>query len=132
MGELSVRLARPRVETAPPAAVVTSGPPSAHAATSPAAPAPARDVTPFGAPAPGMHFVNAPLTGVWYASPSPEARPYLQVGSEVAEGQVIGLIEAMKLFNEIKCDRSGRVIRILVEKGNLVKRKQTILEYDPR
>ena len=79
-----------------------------------------------------MRFVAAPLTGVWYAAPSPGARPYLQEGGEVSIGQVVGLIEAMKLFNEIKSDVAGKVNRILVESGALVKRQQPLLEVDPR
>jgi acetyl-CoA carboxylase biotin carboxyl carrier protein len=79
-----------------------------------------------------MRFVHAPLTGVWYAAPSPGARPYVSEGDQVASGQVLGLIEAMKLFNEIKSDASGTVTRILVESGTLVKRRQPILEIDPR
>ena len=69
---------------------------------------PTDGLTPFGEPAPGMRFVSAPLTGVWYPAPSPGARPYVNEGDEIASGQVVGLIEAMKLFNEIKSDASGR------------------------
>ena len=136
-GELTVRLARPR-PVADPAALggPVSAPPvpgSGGAAVRGGVPAAAPpEGSPFGSPAPGMHFVVAPLTGVWYSAPSPGARPYLEVGSEVAAGQVIGLIEAMKLFNEIKADATGRVNRILVENGKLVKRQQPILEIDPR
>ena len=79
-----------------------------------------------------MRFVTAPLTGVWYSAPSPGARPYVSEGSEIATGQVIGLIEAMKLFNEIKTDTAGIVSRLLVESGTLVKRQQPVLEIDPR
>ena len=57
--------------------------------------------------------VNAPLTGIFYAAPSPGAAPLVSVGSIVAVGQPIGLIEAMKLFNEIKSDKAGRVVRII-------------------
>ena len=126
VGELRVRLARPRVELAAPA-----GP-----AASPAAPAPVPassgdGLTPFGEPAPGMRHVTAPLTGVWYASPSPGARAYVAEGDEVTSGQVVGLIEAMKLFNEIKSDVSGTVTRALVESGTLVKRKQPLIEVNP-
>ena len=85
-----------------------------------------------GEPAPGMRFVTAPLTGVWYGAPSPGARPYLQVGDEIGAGAVVGLIEAMKLFNEIKSDVAGKVVRVLVEPGTLVKRQQPIVEIDPR
>jgi biotin carboxyl carrier protein len=79
-----------------------------------------------------MRFVTAPLTGVWYSAPSPGARAYLQEGDEIGVGSVIGLIEAMKLFNEIKSDVGGRVTRTLVETGTLVKRQQPLLEVDPR
>ena len=82
--------------------------------------------------APAVMTVKAPLTGLFYASPSPGAAPYLRVGGEVAVGQVIGLIEAMKLFNEIKSDLSGRVARIVADNGALVKAKQPLLEVDPQ
>ena len=124
VGDLRVRLARP-VAAASPA-------PAAAPTATPVAPPATDGATPFGEPAPGMRFVNAPLTGMWYAAPSPGARPYVAEGDEVASGQVLGLIEAMKLFNEIKSDASGTVTRILVESGTLVKRKQPILEIDPR
>lgn len=127
IGELHVRLAKPPTLTAPQPPVVPTAPPAT------AAPVPGGDgLTPFGEPAPGMRFVSAPLTGVWYPSPSPGARVYVNEGDEVAAGQVVGLIEAMKLFNEIKSDVSGRITRVLVENGTLVKRKQPLLEVDPR
>ena len=75
--------------------------------------------------------MTAPLTGVWYAAPSPGARPYMTEGGEVSVGQVVGLIEAMKLFNEIKSDTAGKVTRLLVDSGTLVKRQQPVLEVDP-
>ena len=126
VGDLHVRLAKPRAATvAAPAAA--DAPPAA----APSAP-PTDGLTPFGEPAPGMRFVSAPLTGVWYPAPSPGARPYINDGDEIGVGQVVGLIEAMKLFNEIKSDASGRITRILVENGTLVKRKQPLLEVDPR
>jgi biotin carboxyl carrier protein len=79
-----------------------------------------------------MRFVSAPLTGVWYSAPSPGARPYVHEGDEIGVGSVIGLIEAMKLFNEIKSDVGGRVTRAMIETGTLVKRQQPLLEVDPR
>ncbi|MFN2484836.1 MAG: acetyl-CoA carboxylase biotin carboxyl carrier protein subunit [Candidatus Limnocylindria bacterium] len=123
---LSVRLARPR--PVPAAAPELGRTPTDAPIGTPESAA----VTPFGSPMPGMRFVSAPLTGVWYTAPSPESRPYVQVGSQVATGQVIGLIEAMKLFNEIKADVSGTVTRVLIENGTLVKRQQPVLEIDPR
>ncbi|HEY7331978.1 MAG TPA: biotin/lipoyl-containing protein [Candidatus Limnocylindria bacterium] len=123
-GELLVRLARPRAVTvAAPAAAIAETPVPTETAPAPG--------SPYGEPAPGMRFVSAPLTGVWYAAPSPGARPYISDGAEIGAGTVIGLIEAMKLFNEIKSDTAGRVTRILVESGTLVKRQQPLIEVDP-
>ena len=75
--------------------------------------------------------VKAPLTGIFYASPAPGSAPYVAVGGEVAVGQIIGLIEAMKLFNEIKSDLAGRVVRVVAESGTLVKAKQPLIEVEP-
>jgi len=124
VGELVVRLTRPR-----PAA---AGSPPPVAPPSSPAPAAGPPLTPYGEPAPGMRFVTAPLTGVWYAAPSPGARNYVQEGDEIGAGAVVGLIEAMKLFNEIKSDIAGKVVRVLVERGTLVKRQQPLVEIDPR
>jgi acetyl-CoA carboxylase biotin carboxyl carrier protein len=80
---------------------------------------------------PSVPSIKAPLTGIFYASPAPGTAPYVQVGGEVAVGQVIGLIEAMKLFNEIKSDLAGRVVRVVPESGALVKAKQPLIEVEP-
>ena len=82
-------------------------------------------------PAPARPSVKAPLTGIFYGSPSPGSAPYVRVGGEVAVGQVIGLIEAMKLFNEIKSDLAGRVVKICAESGKLVKTKGPLIEVEP-
>ena len=91
-------------------------------------PAPAATAS---AAAPSGPVVNAPLTGIFYAAPSPGAAPLVSVGSIVAVGQPIGLIEAMKLFNEIKSDKAGRVVRIIAQDGLLVKAKTPIIELEP-
>jgi len=83
------------------------------------------------AAAPSGPVVNAPLTGIFYAAPSPGAPAFISVGSIVAVGQPIGLIEAMKLFNEIKSDKAGRVVRIIAQDGLLVKAKTPIIEVEP-
>jgi acetyl-CoA carboxylase biotin carboxyl carrier protein len=98
----------------------SEGPTAAAAREGPAEPA-----------EPAQHAVLAPLTGIFYGSPSPEAAPYVEVGGEIHVGQVIGLIEAMKLFNEIKSDLDGRVIRIAAETGTLVRAKQPLVEVEP-
>ena len=91
-----------------------------------AAAQPSAEATPHERPA-----VRAPLTGIWYGSPAPGSAPYVTLGGEVAVGQVIGLIEAMKLFNEIKSDLAGRVVRIHAENGKLVRAKQPLIEVQP-
>ena len=73
----------------------------------------------------------APLTGIFYGAPSPGATAYVAVGDHVSVGQIIGLIEAMKLFNEIKSDLAGRVVRICADNGQLVKAKQPLIEVEP-
>jgi acetyl-CoA carboxylase biotin carboxyl carrier protein len=83
-----------------------------------------------GAPAPAKPSVKAPLTGIYYGAPSPGATAYVSVGDHVQAGQIIGLIEAMKLFNEIKSDLSGRVTRVCAENGQLVKAKQPLIEVE--
>ena len=109
------------------APVAAAAPPAAAAPTPGAAEAPGQ-AAPAG---PSRPSVKAPLTGIWYAAPSVGTAPYVNVGGEVAAGQVIGLIEAMKLFNEIKSDLSGRVVKIHAENGKLVKARQPLIEVDP-
>jgi len=86
---------------------------------------------PREAPLPAKPSVKAPLTGIWYGSPAPGSAPYVAAGGEVNVGQVIGLIEAMKLFNEIKSDMAGRVVKVHAEDGKLVKAKQPLIEVEP-
>ena len=104
----------------------------AGAATADGSAAPATVAAPAAdAAAPARPAVMAPLTGIWYASPAPGSAPYVNLGGEVAVGQIIGLIEAMKLFNEIKSDKAGRVVKINAESGKLVRAKQPLIEVDP-
>jgi acetyl-CoA carboxylase biotin carboxyl carrier protein len=122
-GETGLILRKPTAiaaAVAPAAAAVATGP-AEGAGASPAT----TDV------APSRPSVRAPLTGIFYASPSPGSPPYVQVGGEVAVGQIVGLIEAMKLFNEIKSDIAGRVLRVVAESGQLVKAKQPLIEVEP-
>ena len=102
-----------------------------------AGPAPVAEALPGGGTAGSAaspthaHAVLAPLTGIFYAAPTPEAPPFVNVGVEVVVGQVIGLIEAMKLFNEIKSDLAGRVVKVHAEDGKLVKAKHPLIEVEP-
>lgn len=100
------------VRREPAAAAVPA--PVAHA---PAAPA-ANESSP-AAPA-NVKKIVAPLTGVFYRSPSPDAESYVQIGDRVESGDVICILEAMKLFNEIQSDYSGTIARIVPGNGELV------------
>jgi acetyl-CoA carboxylase biotin carboxyl carrier protein len=136
--ELEVEAGRTTVVLRKPAAVATLVAPAASAPIAeppPAAPTAAPGETGRGAAsgggAPARPSVKAPLTGIWYASPTPGSAPFVEVGRELAIGQVVGLIEAMKLFNEIKSDIAGRVVRVVPDSGTLVKAKQPLIEVDP-
>ena len=72
------------------------------------------DAAPAGVP------ITSPMTGIYYSAPSPGSPPFVQVGDEITAGQVIGLIEAMKVFNEVPSPTSGTVSRTVVESGQLV------------
>jgi acetyl-CoA carboxylase biotin carboxyl carrier protein len=123
---------RKPVAVAPPAMAVAAAGPAAPAGGGSAPAGGGSDAAGPTAPAaPSRPSVKAPLTGIWYAAPSVGTAPYVSVGGEVAAGQVIGLIEAMKLFNEIKSDLSGRVVKIHAENGKLVKARQPLIEVDP-
>ncbi|HET7412700.1 MAG TPA: acetyl-CoA carboxylase biotin carboxyl carrier protein [Pararhizobium sp.] len=102
-------------------------PHSVHAALAPPAPAPAAQAAPPAAeakpeerPAPSKNAVNAPMVGTAYLSPAPGARPFVEVGSTVKEGQTILIIEAMKTMNQIPSPRAGKIVDILVEDGQPV------------
>ena len=72
------------------------------------------------------HVVKAPMVGTFYRSPSPDAKPFVEVGQAVKEGQTICIIEAMKLMNEIEADASGTVKAVLVESGQPVEYGQPL------
>jgi len=102
------------------------------ASTAPAPAKPGVTVTGPDQPAPSdLPTVNAPLTGVFYRSPTPQAPPFVQIGAIVNKGDVIALIEAMKLFNEIRSTAGGKVKRIFAENGQLVRAHQPLLELEP-
>jgi acetyl-CoA carboxylase biotin carboxyl carrier protein len=113
-----------------PVVIPAVGETTAPAGAGPTTTASAAGTPPSPAPA-ARPSVRAPLTGIYYGAPSPGATPYVAVGDHVAVGQIIGLIEAMKLFNEIKSDLAGRVVRICADNGALVKAKQPLIEVEP-
>ena len=105
------------VTIAPGAFVAAPAPlPGAASAPSPVAPA-AVPPTPAG---PAPHVVNSPIVGTFYAAPSPDADPFVRVGDRVRKGQVLCIVEAMKLMNEIESDVDGEVVEIHPKNGQPV------------
>jgi acetyl-CoA carboxylase biotin carboxyl carrier protein len=74
--------------------------------------------------------MKAPLTGIYYASPSPEAAPFINIGDTVTVGQTIALIEAMKVFNEIPSEVAGRIVAIKAASGNVVKKGDVLFQVE--
>ena len=85
------------------------------------APSPSATVPPpLAEPESDLHIVKSPLVGTYYGSPSPGAAPFVSPGDHVEKGQVICIVEAMKLMNEIEADASGEIVRCLVTNGQPV------------
>jgi acetyl-CoA carboxylase biotin carboxyl carrier protein len=122
-GEGKVRIVKsqPQYTMAMPQQMMQQAP----AATAPPAAAPAAE-TPAAAPVDAGHKVTSPMVGTFYRAPSPGASNFVEIGSTVKEGQTICIIEAMKLLNEIECDKSGVVKAILVENGQPVEFGQAL------
>jgi acetyl-CoA carboxylase biotin carboxyl carrier protein len=94
-----------------------------------AVPPPARAATPVAGA--NDKKVTAPIVGVYYSAPAPGAEPFVEVGSRVEVGQVVCILEAMKLMNEITTDFAGTVRRILPENGALVSLGEEMLWIEP-
>lgn len=97
-----------------------------------ATPAAAGAPVPAGGPAaaPGMLPVVAPLVGVFYRATSPGTKPFVEVGDTVERGQTVGIVEAMKVMNEVTSDYRGTVVEILVENGEAVQYEQSLMLLD--
>jgi len=114
------------ISVVPAAAAATLS--ASAAPEAPRAPPPATPAAAAVEPPPGQegHVVKAPMVGTFYRSPSPDAKPFVEVGQTVKEGQTICIIEAMKLMNEIETDAAGVVKAILVENGQPVEYGQPL------
>jgi acetyl-CoA carboxylase biotin carboxyl carrier protein len=118
--------AAPITPSVSPAPMVAAAPPSA----APAAAAPVSSSPALAAEKPG-HGVTSPFVGTFYRTPAPDQPSFVEVGSVVKRGQVLCIIEAMKLMNEIEADVAGRVAEILVENGQPVEFGQTLFRIEP-
>lgn len=76
-------------------------------------------------------LVAAPLTGVYYSSPSPASPPFVNLGDMIHVGQVVALVEAMKVFNEIQSEVAGRVIAMVAKSGDVVQKGEAMLKVEP-
>ena len=118
---------------APAASPAVAAAPAPQAALAPAAAAqPA--TTPAATPAAAngnYQTIKAPMIGTFYRSSSPENPPFVNVGDEVKKGQVICIIEAMKLFNEIEAEVSGKIVKVMVDNASPVEYDQPLFMIDP-
>ncbi len=120
-GEESVRISRQGTAYSAPAMPATPFPASAPA---PAPEAPAESEAPKAL---SGHPITAPMVGTFYRSPAPDASPFVEVGQSVKEGDVLCIIEAMKMMNQITADRAGTVKAIEAENGDPVEFGQTLI-----
>jgi len=115
------------VQIVPVAAPAVAAPAAVAAVAAAPAPAAAAAPAPVEAPAaPAGHAVKSPMVGTFYRSASPGAKAFVEVGSEIKEGDPICIIEAMKIMNEIEADKSGVVKQILCENGQAVEYGQPL------
>lgn len=107
---------------------VTVAAPAQQTVVAAPAPAPAKEEQSPEAPAPVVEGkpVTSPMVGVFYAAASPDSEPYVTVGSKVHKGDVLCLIEAMKLMNEVTAEQSGEIVSICVENGQVVEYGQPL------
>lgn len=114
------------VTQAPAAAPIMMAAPQAAPVAPPAAPA-----VPTPAAASNYITVKSPMIGTFYRSSGPDVPSFVEVGDSVAEGKVVCIIEAMKLFNEIESEVSGRIVKVLVENATPVEYDQPLFLVDP-
>jgi acetyl-CoA carboxylase biotin carboxyl carrier protein len=125
-GEEAVRISRMPAggmytHALPPVAHLTAGP-AAIAGMAPAAAPAALPAAESAAPKPkpNEHVITAPMVGTFYASPSPGAKAFVEIGDEIKVGQVLCIIEAMKMMNQIEADKAGRIASIMARNGDPV------------
>ena len=137
-GGLHIRLKKSLPASIPSAAKrgAAQSAPAAHAEPANPGGAPAVNAAPAEAPAAAppaeeLHVIKSPIVGTFYASPSPEAASFVKIGDSIQAGQVVCIIEAMKLMNEIEADVAGEVVRALVENGQPVEYGQGLFAIRP-
>jgi acetyl-CoA carboxylase biotin carboxyl carrier protein len=124
-GDVKVKVKRGALATAVPETHYIQAPVAHQPAPSAAAPKPPE---PAVAPEPEekLHIVKSPIVGTFYEAPSPGAPPFIKVGDKLEVGQVLCIVEAMKLMNEIECDASGELVKKLVTNGQPIEYGQEL------
>jgi acetyl-CoA carboxylase biotin carboxyl carrier protein len=137
-GDVKVRIKRgaeaaaPLIAHAMPMATMPmAAPPSQASQSAAAVPAASAPAAPKAAEE-ELHTVKSPIVGTFYEAPGPGALPFVKPGDQVAAGQVLCIIEAMKLMNEIESDASGEVVKVLVSNGQPVEYGQPLFAIRPR
>ena len=139
-GDVKVRIKRGADQAAPVithtmASMPMAAPPVQHASPAPAPPSAAQPSAPPPPPAAAeeeLHTVKSPIVGTFYEAPAPGSLPFVKIGDQVAAGQVLCIIEAMKLMNEIESDASGEIVKLLVNNGQPVEYGQPLFAVRPR
>lgn len=126
-GSEEVQYVMPQVmPSAPmPQAIAPAAAPVANAPASPAAPAPAAESS-------NTITIKSPMIGTFYRSSSPDKPPFVSVGDDIKVGDVICIVEAMKLFNEIESEVSGRIVKVLVDDASPIEYDQPLFLVEPK
>jgi acetyl-CoA carboxylase biotin carboxyl carrier protein len=134
-GENAVRIRRSDAVRAQeffvPSFSASAAAPVAHHPVQVASAAPEAKTPPEAAPADSLHYVRAPIVGTFYEAPAPDAAPFIRVGDRVSPGQVLCIIESMKLMNEIEAEVSGTIEAKLVENEHPVEYGEALFAVRP-
>ena len=117
-GEEAVRISRLPGSAATQTPLASSSPQAHSSFPSPAPPQPREESPPK--PRPNEHVVTAPMVGTFYAAPTPGAKAFIEIGDEVKVGQVLCIIEAMKMMNQIEADKAGTITSVMAKNGDPV------------
>ena len=140
-GDVKVRIKRgtPQAPSASERIIAVAAPPAVVSATVAASPgsfpapeAPAPPAAPAAPPPEPLHMVKSPIVGTYYESPSPGSPPFVKPGDSVEVGQVLCIVEAMKLMNEIEADVAGEIVQCLLKNGQPIEYNQELFAIRPK
>jgi len=121
-GDDSIKISRRGAQAPSPTQAFVAAPATAPAASAPIPAAPSRSESGKDS----LPSINSPMVGTFYRSPSPDAKPFVEAGQSVKTGDVLCIVEAMKMMNQIEADRDGTISEILVENGDPVEFDQPL------